>query len=238
MLIAGNLTRVEMVALIMSQSIAVVQYVGFSFPSGATMLAESGHSVLGTFKQVFLFLDLSKSQLTASEPPPSSYGQGPYSFSFLVELLLLGERPAYPLCKRTHKIAHPPAALQNLHLNLVILVMVNRLNVYQCCVATQSPPHTKGPTPFAPYLCHPKDQFLVTVHRKHRNQRSLPNLKRDFDDIADKIVTGFPEVSKVLIEPDPRSTVQQPQKIHRNKNIDAPLPAGRLIAITSTKNQN
>lgn len=160
---AGNSTKVVVVAFIMNLGIAIAKYIGFMFSGSAAMLAEAVHSLADTTNQIFLFLGIRRSKKAASESHPFGYGMEQYIFSFLVALLIFTLGGAYSLYEGIHKILHPSESIPNVMANVIILSVAILMEGYSSIVATRELKKTKGSYSFFQYLRRTKDQILVTV---------------------------------------------------------------------------
>lgn len=160
---AGNSTKVVLVAFIMNLGIAIAKYIGFMFSGSAAMLAEAVHSLADTTNQIFLFLGIRRSKKAASESHPFGYGMEQYIFSFLVALLIFTLGGAYSLYEGIHKILHPSDSIPHVMVNVIILSVAIVMESYSSLIATRELKKTKGSYSFFQYLRRTKDQILVTV---------------------------------------------------------------------------
>ncbi|MBP6639219.1 MAG: cation transporter [Bacteroidia bacterium] len=160
---AGNSTRVVVVAFVMNLGIAVAKYIAFLVTGSAAMLAESVHSLADTVNQIFLFLGIRRSAKAASPSHQFGYGMEQYVFSFLVAILIFSLGGAYSLYEGTHKIMHPSEKLEHADINLIILGIAIALEGYSSFIATKELKKTKGAISFFKYIRKTKDQVLVTV---------------------------------------------------------------------------
>ncbi|MBL0015764.1 MAG: cation transporter [Bacteroidetes bacterium] len=105
---AGNSTRVVVVAFVMNLGIAVAKYIAFLVTGSAAMLAESVHSLADTVNQIFLFLGIRRSAKAASPSHQFGYGMEQYVFSFLVAILIFSLGGPIPYTKGRTKSCTPP----------------------------------------------------------------------------------------------------------------------------------
>jgi cation diffusion facilitator family transporter len=160
---AGNSTRVVIVAFVMNLGIAIAKYIAFLFTGSAAMLAESVHSLADTVNQIFLFLGIRRSAKAASPSHQFGYGMEQYVFSFLVAILIFSLGGAYSLYEGVHKLMHPSEKLEHADINLIILGIAIGLEGYSSWIATRELKKTMGPISFFKYIRKTKDQVLVTV---------------------------------------------------------------------------
>jgi cation diffusion facilitator family transporter len=160
---AGNSTRVVVVAFLMNLGIAIAKYIAFLFTGSAAMLAEAVHSLADTVNQIFLFLGIRRSTKAASASHQFGYGMEQYVFSFLVAILIFSLGGAYSLYEGIHKLIHPSEKLEHAMINLIILGVAIGLEGYSSFVATKELKKTKGSFSFFQYIRRTKDQVLVTV---------------------------------------------------------------------------
>lgn len=160
---AGNSTRVVIVAFVMNLGIAIAKYIAFLFTGSAAMLAESVHSLADTVNQIFLFLGIRRSAKAASPSHQFGYGMEQYVFSFLVAILIFSLGGAYSLYEGVHKLMHPSDKLEHADINLIILGIAIGLEGYSSWIATRELKKTMGPISFFKYIRKTKDQVLVTV---------------------------------------------------------------------------
>jgi cation diffusion facilitator family transporter len=160
---AGNSTRVVVVAFLMNLGIAIAKYIAFLFTGSAAMLAEAVHSLADTINQIFLFLGIRRSTKAASPSHQFGYGMEQYVFSFLVAILIFSLGGAYSLYEGIHKLIHPSEKLDHADINLIILGVAIALEGYSSFIATKELKKTKGSVSFFKYIRKTKDQVLVTV---------------------------------------------------------------------------
>ncbi|MCB9230130.1 MAG: cation transporter [Bacteroidia bacterium] len=159
---AGNSTRVVIVAFIMNLGIAASKFGGFFFTHSTSMLAEALHSLADTSNQIFLFLGLRKSTKSASSLHQFGYGMEQYIWSFMVAILIFTLGGLFSLYEGIHKLMNPEG-IENPVINLVILGIGVCLEGYSSFVATRELKKTMGNKSLKDYVMGSKNQILVTV---------------------------------------------------------------------------
>lgn len=160
---AGNSTKVVVVAFVMNMGIAIAKYIAFLFTGSAAMMAESVHSLADTTNQIFLYLGLKNSKRAASASHQFGYGMEQYIFSFLVAILIFALGGAYSLYEGIHKLIHPSEKLDYAVVNLIVLGVAILLEGYSSYVATKELAKKKGDESYFKFISKSKDQVLVTV---------------------------------------------------------------------------
>lgn len=159
---AGNSTKVVVIAFVMNLAIAVSKFVGFFFTNSTSMLAEALHSLADTSNQIFLYLGLRKSTKEASRLHQFGYGKEQYIWSFMVAIMIFSLGGLFSLYEGIHKLM-APEDIAHPEINLIILGIGILLEGYSSYVATKELKAIKGNKSMKDYVLGSKNQILVTV---------------------------------------------------------------------------